>query len=369
MQTTEVRDSILEVVRKNIGYFLSTGLALVISIVFAYVANLYIPGSCILIFFFLIIPILSLMILNITQLRVGKPLSLKDFYKGYRVTLIPGLHGSYRVIRSIIFAILISLLTFMFVYSATSLFTSVVDPVLVDELQKAQTMEEWARILNDFYTSPTSEHYLAMYGIFELVSFGVGEFFFIHFVLKSVPLFYIQSSMACSKKDAIFLYNQVYPTQRKTYRKTIFKVCGIYYVLFPVGYILGGILGWFVFKDGIYATIFALLFSLLFSIPILPMYLLCQDYLFVVYAPVYKKSAKSLYEKALANLDADERMSEEQKTVIRQFYETQLKEIEKMEKVEIITQLSPNEMAERDFKEKEDEAKKPHSSDDDDKKE
>ena len=58
------------------------------------------------------------------------------------------------------------------------------------------------------------------------------------------------------------------------------------------------------------------------------------------------------------NLDQDERVSEEQKTVIRQFYETQLKEIEELEKVQIITQQEPEEIAKLKQKEKEDEEKK-----------
>lgn len=63
-------------------------------------------------------------------------------------------------------------------------------------------------------------------------------------------------------------------------------------------------------------------------------------------------------EAALKNLDQDERVSEEQKTVIRQFYETQLKEIEELEKVQIITQQEPEEIAKLKQKEKEDEEKK-----------
>ena len=92
--------------------------------------------------------------------------------------------------------------------------------------------------------------------------------------------------------------------------------------------------------------------------PMLPLYLICQDYLFVLYMPLYKMFAKPLYEAALKNLDQDERVSEEQKTVIRQFYETQLKEIEELEKVQIITQQTPEEIAKLKQKEKEDEEKK-----------
>ena len=164
--------------------------------------------------------------------------------------------------------------------------------------------------------------------------------------------------MACSKKDAIFLFNQVYPKTKKTSRQLIGKVCGLYYLLFPLGYFLGVALGYFVLGNILYGFLFGLFFSLLFSMPMLPLYLICQDYLFVLYMPLYKMFAKPLYEAALKNLDEDERVSEEQKTVIRQFYETQLKEIEELEKVQIITQQEPEEIAKLKQQEKEDEEKK-----------
>lgn len=358
METNEIKNSIFDIFHKYRGYFLATGFSLVMSIVFAFVLNIFVPLTIVILFAILIIPILSLMIINLSQARAGKPLSLKDFYKGYKLTLLPGLHGSFRVIRATLYSILIYIGTFLIVYLVTSIFTNVVDQEFIQSLQQATSIENQYKMIMDYYETPAAQPYLQMYSIFSLVSFGVGEFFFIHFTLKSVPIFYLQSNMACSKKDAIFLFNQVYPKTKKTSRQLIGKVCGLYYLLFPLGYFLGVALGYFVLGNILYGFLFGLFFSLLFSMPMLPLYLICQDYLFVLYMPLYKMFAKPLYEAALKNLDEDERVSEEQKTVIRQFYETQLKEIEELEKVQIITQQEPEEIAKLKQKEKEDEEKK-----------
>lgn len=364
METNEIKNSILEIFRQNMKYFLATGFALVISIVFTFVANLFFPIiSLALLFFFLIIPILSLMIINLTQAKTGRSLSLKNFYKGYKLTLLPGLHGSFRVIRAFLYSFLIGMGVFILSYLVTSIFTPVIDSSLVESLQKATSFEGQLQMVQDFLETPAGEHYIYLYSIFSLLAFGVGEFFFIHFTLKSIPIFYLQSIMACSKKDAIYLWNQVEPRTKKTSRQLIFKVCGLFYILYPLGYIVGVSLGFFILGDLKYGLLFALLFSLLCSMPILPLYLICQDYLFVLYTPLYKKFAKPLYEMALQNLENDERISEEQKMVIRQFYEAQLKDIEEMEKVELITQQSPEKIAELQQKEKEEEEQKHHDDD------
>lgn len=358
METNEIRNSIYDIFHRYRGYFLATGFSLVMSIVFAFVLNIFLPLSIIALFAVLIIPILSLMIINLSQARAGKPLSLKDFYKGYKLTLLPGLHGSFRVIRAALYSFLIYIGTFLIVYLIASFFTSVVDPEIIQSLQKASSIEAQYKIIMEYYETPAAEPYLKLYSIFSLISFGVGEFFFIHFTLKSIPIFYLQSNMACSKKDAIFLFNQVEPRTKKTSRQLIGKVCGLYYLLYPLGYMIGAAFGYFALGNVVYGFIFGLFFSLLFSMPMLSLYLICQDYLFVLYMPLYKMFAKPLYETALKNLDHDERVSEEQKTVIRQFYETQLKEIEELEKVQIITQQEPEEIAKLKQKEKEDEEKK-----------
>ncbi len=350
MQFDQIKNAIFEIFRKNAGYFLATGLALAFSLVAAYGLNIFLPGTFIIIIFFLIIPLLGCMIINNVQYSAGKGYNLKDFYRGYRVTLLPGLHGAFRMIRSFIFAALISLATFLVIYEGCSLFMNVIDPNLVSAIESAKSQTEIFEILQAFYEDPASEKYLNMYSIFYLISFGTGLFFFIHFVMKSVPIFYIQSNIACSKKDAIYLYNQVYPTNKKTYSKLIFKVCGLYYLIYPVSYLIGGFIGWTVFKDVQYMILIAMILTLISTLPFLSLYLLCQDTLYRVYAPVYKTKAKSLFEIALKNVDDDPRISEEQKEVVKKFYNDQLSEIERLEKTEILTHLSSTDLAERDHK-------------------
>ncbi len=68
--------------------------------------------------------------------------------------------------------------------------------------------------------------------------------------------------------------------------------------------------------------------------------------------------AKALFEMALKNVDVDPRISDEQKEVVKNFYRNQLAEIEKMEKTEILTRLSPNDLAERDHNDADDNDKK-----------
>ncbi len=319
--------------QKYKSYFLPTCLVVAFSLVLAYVLNLFFSGLFILVIFFLVIPLLGCMIINNVQYSGGKEYSLKDFYKGYRITLLPGLHGSFRMIKSFIYASLIMIGCFSLIYEVTSIFTSVIDPELINLLKAAKDNNEIYSIFEAYLQDPSSDYYMYLYSIFYLVSFGIALFFFIHFVLRSTPLFYIQTNMGCSKKDAIFLYKKVYPTYKKSLNMTFSKIGWAYYLVYPFSFAIGAFIGWALFKNVTLAILIAMLISLLCSSPFLAIYLLTQDCFFRLNTSTYKIEAKFLFEKALQNVEHDTRISEDQKEIIKKFYSEQLIEIEKLEEL------------------------------------
>lgn len=319
--------------QKYKSYFLPTCFAIAFSLLLAYALNLIISGLFVIVIFFLVIPLLGCLIINNVQYSSGKEYSLKDFYKGYRITLLPGLHGSFRMIKSFIYAALIMIGCFTLIYEVTSIFTSVIDPELVNSIKAAKDNNEMYSILEAYLQDPAYDYYMYLYNIFYLVSFGIALFFFIHFVLRSTPLFYIQTNMGCSKKDALYLYKKVYPTYKKSLNMTFSKIGWAYYLVYPFSFAIGAFIGWALFKNATLAVLIAMLFSLLSSSPFLAIYLLTQDCFFRLNSSTYKIEAKFLFEKALQNVDQDTRISEEQKEVIKKFYSEQLIEIEKLEEL------------------------------------
>lgn len=351
MKTSEIKNAIYATYKKNFGYFFATSFALVVLITLISILDLYIQGMAILGIFFFIIPFLGCMIFANMQFSLGKPYDYKNFYQGYRISLLPGLHGSFRFIRSFIFSFLIIMGSFLVIYEVSSLFITVYDSELNNVLlnaYNAQTIEEGNMILNEYLQSSSGQYYMNLYSIMYLCSFGIGLFFLIIFVLRSVPIFYIQSGIGCSKKEAIKLFNKVYPESKKLSNKLINSVIWPYYIIFPISYALGAFCGWTVSGNLAISLVIALGVSLLISSSMLAPYLLCQDVLYHIYAPAYKVNAKSIFENALLTLSNNPQLGEEQKEKLKDYYLKQLQEIEQIEKTMTITNSSTVEIAERD---------------------
>ncbi len=351
MKISEIKNAIYTTYKKNFGYFFATSFAFVVLITLFSILDLYIQGMIILGIFFVVIPFLGCMIFSNMQFSLGKPYDYKNFYQGYKISLLPGLHGSFRFIRSFIFSFLIMIGSFLVIYEVSSLFLTVYDSELNNVLlnvYNASTIEEGNTILNEYLKSSSGQYFMNLYSIMYLCSFGVGLFFFVIFVLKSVPIFYIQSGIGCSKKEAISLFNKVYQESKKMSNKLINSVIWPYYIIFPISYALGAFCGWAISGNLAIAIVLALGVSLLASSFMLAPYLLCQDVLYHIYAPAYKVNAKSVFENALLTLANNPQLNDEQKEKLRDYYLKQLQEIEQIEKAMTITNSSTVEIVERD---------------------
>jgi len=350
MKISEIKAAIYATYKKNIGYFIATAFAFVILIVAISFLDMFFQGAFVIGVFFLIIPFLGCMIFSNMQYTLGKPYDYKSFYQGYKISLLPGLHGSFRFIRSALFSFLILIGSFLLIYEVTSLFIPVYDAAIEEvftQINMTESFEEANNMLNEFIESPTGQHYINLYSIMYLGAFGVSLFFFIVFILRSVLIFYIQSGLGCSKKEAIYLFNKIYPESKKLSNKLINSVIWPYYIIFPLSYALGAFVGWTIFKNLPLAVIIALALSLFASSFMLAPYLLTQDVLYHVYAPAYKVNAKHLFEEALLTLDAHPQLNEEQKEKLKEYYLKQLQEIEQIEKASTITNSSTVEIVER----------------------
>ena len=338
MQLGEIKDQILNIYRKHLGYFLSASFIIVISILFVFALNLLFPGMIFIGFCLLIIPLCTcFMINNSFQFTSGKPFRLENFYQGYRLSLLPGLHGSYRFIRAFLISILVFFIGVIILYSVGSLFMDLQDRYLIDLLQADHSDYE-VYIQNIYkYLDDPSAFYVQVYSIICTISFGFASMYFIHATLSSSILFYIQSSLGCSKRDAMQLQRKVSSQYKKTYFRLILKTCSKFFLLFPLGYGLGLFLG-LMFGGQLEVMLFsALAVGLLFSFPFLPLFLLSQEFLFQIFLPEYKKNARPIFESAIRNINLDPRIAEEKKQILRQFYLIQLQEIEELEKKDILT--------------------------------
>ena len=350
MKISQVKDAIYGLYKKNLGYFLATTFALVISIILSVFLDMFLQGVFAVGVFFLIIPFLGCMIFANMQATLGKQYDLKNFYGGYRISLLPGLHGSFRFILSSIKALLVTIIAMIIALTITSFITPLYDDALVEAFKAfsaAQEITEAELILQEYMESHSGKHFIPLYSIILLISYCFGVFTLVYNVMKNVPIFYIQSGIGCSKKEAINIYKQVYVEAKKMMRKMINKICWPFYILFFVSYGIGATLGWMIFKNFSLAFILALVFSLIASSSMLTPYLLTQDILYHIYAPAYKVKAKSFFENAVINVNNHPQLNEEQKEQLKQFYLAQLQEIEQIEKTVVVTDLTIVQVVER----------------------
>ncbi len=333
MDWNELRNTFQTIYRQNRRFFLHTSFIIAISFAIAWGVNFLLHGAILPLFFFLVIPFSECLCICNAEFHATGVYQMKTFYRGYRMSLLPGIHGSFRVIRSFFLSLLVFLGSAFAILLIASLFTSIQDPLFISLVKS----EDYTIHSLQNYWIDTSDHYRLLYSLTLVISFGMSMMFFIPYTLNSTQLFYLQTTLLCSKKEAIRLYRQVFPLLKKDYRYLKYRVCGPFYYLFPFGYFLGVVMSITFTSHPFFMMTVAIFIAMLMSAPVLPYHSLLQHHFFQRALPLYKIKGKPMFESMIKMIENNPSISDEQKQVAIVFYQQLLWEVQEMEKKQILT--------------------------------
>lgn len=333
MDWDELRNTFQTIYRQNRRFFLHASFLIAISFAIAWGVNFLLHGAILPLFFFLVIPFSECLCICNAEFHATGVYQMKTFYRGYRMSLLPGIHGSFRVIRAFFFSLLVFLGSAVAILLITALFTSIKDPLLIS-LMKSE--DYTIHSLRNYWLN-TTDHYRLLYSLTLIASFGVSTMFFIPYTLNSTQLFYLQTTLLCSKKEAIRLYRQVFPLFKHEYRYFRYRFCGSFYYLFPFGYFLGVAISIAFTSHPLFIITLAIFLAVLVCAPLLPYHTLLQHHFFQRALPIYKVKGKSMFESMIKMIENNPSISDEQKQVAIVFYQQLLWEVQEMEKKKILT--------------------------------
>lgn len=335
MDWDELHNTFQTIYRQNRRFFLRSSFLIALSFAIACGMNFLLQGSILLLFFFTVIPFLECLCICNAEYHATGQYRMQTFYQGYRMSLLPGIHGSFRVLRAFFLALFTFLGCVFVILLSASFFTSIRDPLLLSLFEA----KDFALSSFQHYWRSTTNHYRLLYLLTIVISFGVATMVFIKCSLNSAQLFYLQTTLLCSKKEAIHLYRQVSPFFKQEYRYFRYRFCGAFYYLFPFGYLLGMVLGISFSSHPFFVITLAIFLSSLICAPLLPYQALLQHHFFQCALPFYKLKGKPIFESMIKMIENNPSISEEQKQLAIMFYRQLLQEVDEMKRNEIFNKI------------------------------
>ena len=330
MDFSSIKKVIIELTKRNYRSLLAMSFIIFVMTTFALTSDLLLSGSFILLFFIIVLPFfISMIIVNI-KFKANVEFTPKQFYENYKVSLILGTGGVFRVLRSFIISFLVFIATSITLYICNNVIGFVDDTEFMNiyyEFVSSPNNSEILKNLTTFLSNSQNSFVIFLHTIF-LISLAFAIFTFIYQIIRNTLIFFVQSNFGCEKNDAIAIYKKVFPKIKRIYNKVMFGCLWPFFILFPLGFILGSTLISLVNETLPFLMYGATVGGCLVLVPFLPMIVTTQDVVFSVFAPYFLVEAKDTLLQALQSINVDTNIPEEQKDLLRNFYVEQIKQID-----------------------------------------
>ena len=330
MEFGSIKKVIIEFTKKNFQSLLAMSFMIFVMIALTLTVDLFLPGSFILLFFILVLPFFISMLITNIKFKANVPFNQKDFYGQYKIGLILGCSGCFRVFRSILVAFLVYLAFVSGVFLVNIVFNFVDMSQFVEiyeNLISNPNNEQYLQSLIDFIQD-TKQPFVILINAVNLVGHALFVFTFIYQIIKNTLIFYIQSNFGCNKNDAINVFKGVYPKIKKTYHRVLFNILWPVLILFPLGFILGIAVTSLLDKSLLVLMYGGTLGACLLCIPLLPYIVTSSDVVFSIFSPYFLVESKETLLAALKSINLANDIPEEQKDMLRAFYVNQIKQID-----------------------------------------
>lgn len=263
---------------------------------------------------FLILPLLFAFQTSLSTLKIkGKTISWGEFFRSFAAYFSHPFYGSYRVIRSALFALLFSIF-FGYVYqNFFVLIASAYWPLFqegISELQEAIQHIDPNEIINIVNNNQALSLF---YGTANIVRIGIFFFVFLHLLFRNMLLPHLKNSVRqLNNRGQNQIYQMTIRLLGNKYRGAYYKHAWPLYPLMIGGFALGSYLGTLFLSNYFAVAGFGIAFSLLFILFYLPYHLELMDVLFAHFSNNFKSMADRLALQTLEQLKMMQRISEEQ---------------------------------------------------------
>lgn len=259
----------------------------------------------------------------------GRTTKAGDYFKTAGLYYTPSFFGSFRILRSILFSFLVSLVVYFIFSFFYATFSKYFDPNLVNDIDQfyvylmSGDTEAASKFLTDSVSITTFSR---------MASFAMDAGFtlsFMYFLGRYTIMVFIRDAMVTPDSRIVnAAYKEALKYRTKGYNSDFFKATWWVYLILLVFYAGGAVTGYFLLMENAYVGILMNLVGLGFMIIpltiLIPYYVLAMDFLFIKHKEAFVKATIDLARRAFEELKYMNQIGEED----AKKYEEALKEAE-----------------------------------------